>query len=323
VARRYVLLGAKLLVAAALVAWLLRSGTLDFGALDVLIDRPELLAADLGVLAFAIVLGALRWRLLLRLANVDLTLGRALQLHLTGLFFNIVVPGNIGGDIVKAVYVARDTAPENRATVYLVGFVDRLMGVASLVVVAFGVVVLRGRAALAVPQLREIAIAVAILFALAVGAPLIVILVLRRSRATVAPTGIVGRLVAAARLVATRPKVLVTALGLAITLHLSGLALFALLTDAIGAQAAPLASVATTYPLGMLTMMIPISYAGIGVGHVAFDRLFALVGLTGGATVFNVFLIGQTVPCLLGVFPYLALRRAAPVPTEAEYRTSA
>ncbi len=34
--------------------------------------------------------------------------------------------------------------------------------------------------------------------------------------------------------------------------------------------------------------------------------------MTGGATVLNVYLIGQTVPCLFGVIPYLTLRREAP-----------
>ena len=53
------------------------------------------------------------------------------------------------------------------------------------------------------------------------------------------------------------------------------------------------------------------------MGHVAFDRLFALVGLTGGANVFNVFLISQGAPALLGVIPYLAMRRSAPPPRAA------
>ena len=77
-------------------------------------------------------------------------------------------------------------------------------------------------------------------------------------------------------------------------------------------------TVASIYPLGMLSMVLPISYAGFGVGHVAFAQLFAIVGLKGGATVLNVYLIGQTAPCLVGVVPYLTLRREAPLPTEAE-----
>ena len=45
------------------------------------------------------------------------------------------------------------------------------------------------------------------------------------------------------------------------------------------------------------------------MGHVAFERLYNLVGLSGGATVFNVFLIGQLVPCFIGAVPYLFMKQ--------------
>jgi len=315
--RRLVILGLKLGVAALLIGWLVRSRTLDFGAVEVLFERPELLVANLAVLGLTISLGALRWRLLLRLAEVRLPLGRALQLHLTGLFFNIVIPGNIGGDVLKSVYVARDVAPSKRPTVFLIAFVDRLTGVASLVVVAFIVTLARGGTMWEQPRLRELAIVVVMLAAVTLIAPILVLVVVRRSRFT-GGTGILGKLVAATRLVAAGPWTLLAALGLAITLHVTGTVLFAALASTITVQDVSFASVASVYPLGMLTMVLPISTAGIGVGHVAFEQLFALVGLTGGATVFNVYLIGQTTPCLFGVIPYLALRRQAPLPTEAE-----
>jgi hypothetical protein len=57
---------------------------------------------------------------------------------------------------------------------------------------------------------------------------------------------------------------------------------------------------------------LPISPGGFGVGHLAFDRLFAAIGLTGGATVFNVFILGQMAPSLIGVVPYLMMRRTLP-----------
>ena len=317
---RLAILAVKLAVAGVLVGWLLHAGTLDMGALRVLVERPELLAADLGVLAFAIVLGAVRWRLLLRLADVHLSIGRALQLHVTGLFFNIVIPGNIGGDIVKAVYVARDVDSDQRPGVYLVGLVDRVVGVGSLVLVAASVTLARGGAMWRVPGLRELAIAVAVLSALTIGGPLVVLAALhRRGRAARS----LGRFAAAAQLVVARPRALALAVGLAVALHLSGLVMFATLGRVLGDDAGSVVDIATVYPLGMLTMMVPISYSGIGVGHVAFERLFALLGMTGGATTFNVFLIGQTAPCLLGVFPYLALRRAAPLPTAAEAEAQA
>jgi uncharacterized protein (TIRG00374 family) len=324
VSRRLVLLGAKLVIAAVLIAWLLHSGTLDLGALRLFLDRPELMVANLAVLAFAIVLGGLRWRLLLRLADVRLTVGRALQLHLTALFFNVVIPGNIGGDVLKSVYVARDAAPAKRPTVFLIAFVDRLIGVGSLVVIAFIVVLLRGGEVWAIPGLRELAVIVVVLAALTLLAPIVVLVLVRRTvdrpeEATATRFGrLFGQLVSATRLISAGPGTLLSALGLATLLHLAGMVMFAVLATAVSTHDVSLWSIASVYPLGMLTLFVPISPAGIGVGHVAFERLFAIVGLTGGANVFNLFLIGQTTPCLLGVLPYLTLRRRTTLPTVAE-----
>ena len=54
-----------------------------------------------------------------------------------GLFFNIVVPGLTGGDLVKAVLAARDH-PERKAAAMISVLVDRLIGV--LVLVLLGAV---------------------------------------------------------------------------------------------------------------------------------------------------------------------------------------
>jgi glycosyltransferase 2 family protein len=324
--RSLLILAGKVAVAGLLVGWLLRSGALDLAALGLLFERPALLAGTLGVFSLAVGIGALRWRLLLELADVRLSVGRALQLQLTGFFFNVVIPGNIGGEIVKSVYAARQATPDKRPTVFLIAFVDRLLGIAGLIAVALVMTLLRGRAAWDAPQLRELSGVVVVLAALTFGVPLVLLVIIRRSGDRLAgwPGGttrlarVLGQLAGAVRLVAAGPRLLVVALCLSIVVHVAAMALFAALATAITSQDVSLVSLASVFPLGMLTVVLPISPAGVGVGHVAFDRLFAIVGLSGGATVFNVYLIGQIAPCLVGLIPYLALRRAAALPTEAE-----
>ncbi|MGE5181459.1 MAG: lysylphosphatidylglycerol synthase transmembrane domain-containing protein [Acidobacteriota bacterium] len=316
--RRVALVSLKLAVAALLVGWLVHAGTLDLTALWLFFDRPVLLIEDVAALALAIMLGAMRWQLLLRAVDVPIGLGRALQLHTTGLFFNVVVPGGIGGDVVKAVYVARDQPEDKRPAVYLIGFVDRLIGIAGLVMLALLAVLLHGSDAWQ-PPLRALSLIAAALATVTIAAPIVVLAAARRS--TRRPrSGTLAQLVDATQLVAARPPTLVIALALAIALHAIGLALFGVLADAL-ASGGSLASVASVYPLGMLTIALPISTAGIGVGHVAFERLFELVGLHGGANTFNLFFIGQTAPCLLGVLPYLTLRRRSPPASDARATT--
>lgn len=299
-----------------LVGWLVRSDTLDLAALGQLIDRPALLAASTAVFFGSVVLGALRWRALLVIAGVELPVGRAVQWQLVGLFFNVVVPGSVGGDVIKSVYVARGAPPDRRATIYLIAFVDRLVGMAGLVVVAVAGIALRGPAGWREPAVHELALIVGVLGIAVLVLPGLVLLAIRRTgdrfdRWTHGATrfaALLGRLLQAARVVCDRPARLALAIALAVALHVLGMVLFFSLTLAITHQDAGLSTLAGIYPLGMVTTVIPISPAGIGIGHVAFDRLFTLVGLRGGATVFNVFLVSQLVPCVLGAVPYISAR---------------
>jgi len=317
VSRQTLIVVAKLIVGLLLIGWLVRSGTLNFGALSILVERPALLVANFAMFALTTVLGALRWRLLLRLAGVHLAVGRAMQLTFTAAFFSVVAPGNIGGDVVKSIYVARDVPPEQRTSVYVIAFLDRLLALAGLVALAAVLTCARGSAAWTDPRLRELSGAVIVLTIATFGAPILVMLIIHRSgkrlegwtRSTTRIGRLFGQLVASGRMVSSGPRSLLVALGLAIAAHLVGLVWFAALATAITAQDISISSMASVYPLGILSVVLPISYAGMGVGHLAFDRLFTMVGLHGGATVLNVYLIGQTVPCLLGVIPYLTLKR--------------
>ncbi len=324
--RQGIVLGVKVAIGAGLIVWLILSGTLDFGALSLFLERPSLLVANVGVFALSVILASLRWRLLLRLADIHISIGRAVQLTMTGLFFNVVLPGNIGGDVLKAIYVARGAGPGKLPSAFAIAFLDRVLALAGLVAVAFVLTMVRGRVVWEDPRLRDLTLAVIVLAVGTFVAPLAMLLLVRRSGKrleawTEGPSRIsriLGKLVAALKLIAGAPKTLLVALGLAIVIHLGGITLFSALTNAVTAQDVSIATLADIYPLGMLSMVLPISYAGFGVGHVAFDQLFTIAGLNHGATVLNVYLIGQTVPCLFGVIPYLTLRREAPPPTEAE-----
>lgn len=316
---------AKLLVAALLIGWLVRGGAIDFGRLALFFERPTLLALNLGVFVAGVVLNGAKWRLLLSALGVHVSFPRTVQLQMTALFFNTVIPGNVGGDVLKAVYVARDARPEQRTGILLVAFVDRLVGLAGLVSMATLITAVRGPALWSDRLLRPMATAVLLLGVGVVVGPAVFLLFMRHAGARLEAwtsgssklARLLGQLVLTARLFSGAPKALFVALLTSMCFHATGMFFFTELTSAVTGEAAAYATIATVFPLGLLTMILPISPSGVGVGHVAFDRLFEAIGLSGGATVFNLFLIGQIAPCLLGVFPYLALRRTGALAAEA------
>ena len=49
----------------------------------------------------------------------------------------------------------------------------------------------------------------------------------------------------------------------------------------------------------------PLSPAGIGLGHVVFDQIFELIGISGGANYFNLYFLYLISVNSLGFFPYM------------------
>jgi len=74
-------------------------------------------------------------------------------------------------------------------------------------------------------------------------------------------------------------------------------------------QVPPFPEFIIVLPFGMIATVLPIAPGGLGVGHVAFDKLFSLIGLSGGANVFNVIALGQLALNLTGIIPYLLMRK--------------
>ena len=250
---------AKVIVAATLIGWLIRSGVLKMGALSIFLERPILLVADLSLFAFAVMMGTLRWRALLVLAGAKIPLGRAIQLQLTALFFNVVIPGNVGGDVVKALYVAREQEPSKR-TADPADRIRRAPGRARRPRARGDRrrASCAGRSSGGRPQLRQLAMAVGFLGVCTVVGPALFVLGMRRAgdrleawtSGTTVIAKLAGRLVAAARLLSAGPKQLVLALGLSMLAHAGTMTFFTVLTRVITEQDVPFSSVATVFPLG-------------------------------------------------------------------------
>ncbi|MDY6914055.1 MAG: lysylphosphatidylglycerol synthase transmembrane domain-containing protein [Planctomycetota bacterium] len=93
------------------------------------LNKAMLACAVVG-LGISLLIIAARWWMLLRIQDVRISLPEAVRLTFVGQFFNAVVPGTIGGDLVKGYYVARHTP--RKAAVLVSIFVDRVMGMTGL-----------------------------------------------------------------------------------------------------------------------------------------------------------------------------------------------
>ena len=76
-----------------------------------------------------------RWYLLVRAVDLPFTVRDSVRLGLVGTFYNTFLPGSVGGDLVKAYFIAKGQ-PGRRATAVATVIADRLIGLFGLILYA-------------------------------------------------------------------------------------------------------------------------------------------------------------------------------------------
>ncbi|MCF7809505.1 flippase-like domain-containing protein [bacterium] len=120
----------KLIVAAALLYWLISSGRLDFKVILSLKFSYSLLFAFLLMLLFLFLM-AVRWWWLLRSQNIILPLLRIIELLFISGFLTTFLPGQVSGEVVRGFYITQDS-PNFKAAAISSVLVDRALGLYAL-----------------------------------------------------------------------------------------------------------------------------------------------------------------------------------------------
>ncbi len=95
---------------------------------------PRLLAPALGCYLVTVISTFFRWYLLVRVIEPRFTPRATLLLGFIGNVFNLVIPGAVGGDVIKGAYLARMHIKRTQAIASMV--IDRILGLLGLFVLA-------------------------------------------------------------------------------------------------------------------------------------------------------------------------------------------
>jgi uncharacterized protein (TIRG00374 family) len=225
-------------------------------------------------------LTAWRWRWLVEALGLRLAARDAVRYTLYGLFFNLVVPGATGGDVVKAWYAAKRTGAATKAVVSV--FVDRAVGLFALVLLAAAVLFLGpGREGYGAPRLLVACVLGAVL--------LFVVLVLsRRVRRGLGLSTLLRRLPfqhvlaeidAAFRLYRRHPASLGVGLCVSVVNHAGAAACAYVLARALGLTEVRFLDALALVPVVGLLTAVPLLPGGWGVGELGFAYFFGQVGV--------------------------------------------
>ena len=305
----------KFLLAAAALWALIRTGSLDPRLVGrAFLREPAFCAlAFLGFAVLIVVPAWFRWHLLLRMAGLPAAPGRSFRLHMIGVFFNGIIPGGTGGDLVKGSYLFRDHDPGHRALALTSMAMDRFLGLYGLLCVGTAMAACnqdlwRGHAWLRFNSLFYAAVFLGFTAAVAfffspwsrwfLSHPALHRLPLGRFLKSLSDSLLVYR---------ARPGALVLPLLLAVLVHFGLALVYASFARALG-ETLPVLRHAFVVPTLTMINGIPISPAGIGVGEAAGKLLYAQVGVAQGGEVLALVHIAVLAFSLAGLPFYLLFR---------------
>jgi uncharacterized protein (TIRG00374 family) len=306
---RILILIAKVAAGIGILFWLWHSDYLNINQILNLtwdLRTVGLMTAAAGLVVIAIMILAVRQRLLLAQLEVYVSNQRVIAFTLIGALFGVILPGIIGGDVIKAIYLC-GSAPQQRSKTVSAVFVDRIIGLYSLLLLGAiaGVVAKLSKIYTAPMQIMNAVLAIAIMAT----AVLSVLLLSVRTNLFVRLTEkLPHRLVSifrAFRDVCDRPKIILAAIGISLISHgmvvLSFYAMAVLLRDSLA-----LSTHFIVTPLAMVMNVVPLTPGGIGITEGAFAYLYswcgspqgAVVGLLGRFIQYFVFIVGGVIALL-------------------------
>jgi len=287
--------------------------------------------AQLGVawlLAMAAVsISFVRWFALVRVLGLSFRMRDAFRLGFLGYLLNFVSVGSVGGDLFKAVFIAREQ-PRRRTEAVATVLVDRIIGMFSLFVLASAGILLTGAAAAGAP--REIQfIARTTLGATVVGTCAVLVLLVPASTgervhgwvSRMPKIGaVLASLVSAARVYRGKISVLAACCLMSLGTHvLFTLAVFNIARGLPGDHP-PLAQHFVIVPMGMAAGGLPLPLGALGAFEYVLDFLYRTVSSSNqGLVVALGYRLITVVIAMVGAGFYLSSRReVAAVLHEAE-----
>lgn len=319
----------KIALAVGLIAYLFLSGKVDLESLKALTTLP-VIATGLVSLGLVLYFASERWRLLLRQQQLVAHRWETFRLTLIGTFFNFFVPGGVGGDVVKAVILAREHHSQ-RGRAVLTVLADRVLGLFTmtfLALLSFGFE----------PELltRENAFQFIFGALVALFAGFLVAFWLLLSRHAQGLRGLVETVLTRipklkklwdfAQTYRLSPGELIKLFALSLGAQVGQIILFWVVAMQLTPSPPPASVFFFAVPVGFMVTAVPLAPAGIGIGQAAFFYLFSKasgaetdIGVI-GITAFQAF---QLCFGLAGAVFFVLLKRKDPRLTVEELETEA
>ncbi len=307
----------KILFSAALIAWLVWSGHLDFSTLTKLLE-PAYLIPGLAFTGLSLAMGTERWRRFLHSQKLGIPFLNAFKLNLIGVFFSFAIPGGVGGDLVKGYYITQ-SSPHAKMNAAVTVFIDRLIGLLAMSLLALALMIYRWDLVNSQGELQFIFYMVALvnLGSFVVWAHIFshrlnslgwieaILKLLPKSDSLI-------RLYHAVTHYRHSKHVFLPTLLLSLGAQTASVLFFVFAAKALGYGEVPVSTFFVAVPIAFMIQSVPISPGGIGVGQAATFFLYNLLSPGAGplgAVSTTAYQLAQFFFGLFGAYFYLGISK--------------
>ncbi len=304
----------KIAFAVGVIYWMAHSGKLNLQVVGrAFAEQWPTALFLLFTLYLQVAIISWRWNILNGALGFGISYREAFSLSMIGLLFTVVIPGSVGGDVIKAYYVGT-RVPKRRAHAFTTILMDRFLGLLSLLTLGAAGVCWNYRIILTNKVMTTLATFVVMAF---LGGCLFLVAVVLFSNQV---TGLLRRLERRIPLMAhavkscealeafrAKPGVLVLGVLMSLPSHLIACLGMRVAMGMVGAAGMPLERFLLIVPLGLISTVIPLSPGGVGIGQAAFYGLCEALSPGTGAAASNAFTVYQTLQVavyLSGVVSY-------------------
>ena len=270
----------KISAAVAIIWYMVHSGRINLNAIYQAKENYQLVILALLMLVVGVLITFYRWKLLLKGQNIILSTKDVVSLGFIGLFFTSVLPGAVGGDLVKSVYIAKKVKT-NKISSVLTVLLDRIIGLVALVIICTFGLLINLKKVLKQPELSSLALIIVVILLCFVLFTFIGLSkrinknkFFNKIMSKVPFSETFNKIYQAFHAYRDAHKYLTYALLLSFLNHAMNIVAFYIITKALGFEGLGLYAYVFIVPIGMITTAIPLTPAGIGIGQAAFLKLF-------------------------------------------------
>ncbi|MBY0450516.1 MAG: flippase-like domain-containing protein [Cyanobacteria bacterium] len=260
----------KVVLSLTVLAWIFHQAGLEKTLQS--LKEANLWYVPVGVLIYlsSQVVSSYRWQFLSHALGFRLGLRTMYEFYLIGMFFNLCIPGAIGGDVIRMVYLAKECGRKKREA-FLTILAERGVGLAALLILTCIICFTAAANPLPITARASVIVLTA---GLLLGTLSLRWLPIDRWEVKFPKLALINQ----ARVFWTDSDLLLRSIGISFCNHVVMIILHMLIAKAMGIQV-PLLYMVCVYGIVSLVSVLPIFFGGLGLREGAYQLLLAKIGI--------------------------------------------